>query len=156
MKCVVRIILSLFIINILPALFFPISEKLRVYTVSQSYLSLKGPISLEVLDVIKEIKSEGKLVKRTGIRPIFIYVKELSEDSPLGYATPLINLCFITLNKKYVDTASKRDIKNLIIHELLHCHFYDHDVYSDSIMYPYMFEKDYNKSIDVYYRNLNK
>lgn len=75
-------------------------------------------------------------------RPITIEIRpfgkdtyeKLQKDIMLGYAISTERSCIIVIKD---DLVTEEQFKQVIIHEFLHCYFYDHTDINGDLMYPY-------------------
>lgn len=107
------------------------TKALQVFTASHTYVqSVDLPTlnTVEALRIIQEFNymSGGTAIKYSGIRPIIIKEAPLidAEGSILGIAYPGFNQCTITL--AYSKIKTKEQYRDVLLHELVHCYFYEH------------------------------
>ena len=153
-----RFIYILIILNLLPSVSETVLILARKYSLSSSTIILKGSISGKTVKSSKLLELEGVIANQSGIRPIFVYEIPFAEETDyIGFAIPLPLMCIVVLDKKYIKEVELETVKNLLTHEILHCHFYNHETEPESILHPTLQQgMDYNKSIGRYYKNIKE
>jgi len=104
-------------------------------------------------------KVDGGIVRYgRGYRPIVIKEQELEHDEPgkikLGQARVLPDVCEIALNPKYLNNY--KDLREVLIHEYLHCFNYGHTTNKNDLMYPEHGDNISEENIEYYAKELKR
>lgn len=167
-RITLKIIIYFLLLNLVIIVPMGLFETLKGYSSRNSYIAYTSLDSYDNSWVNYSLK-DFKL-KNTGTRPIIIldnnmkfvetfrsiFDSNYNEHTTLGVAYSFLNICVILLNSK--ELHSKEYFKNTLIHEYLHCNFYNHSVDKTDIMYPNLQTSSsiYKRSINNYTKDLNR
>lgn len=107
----------------------------------------------EIKNILKNFndKSDKEIIRYRGFRPISIMEdKELKKQGYVGLATVSLTECEIRLS----DTIKKEDFREVLLHEYMHCFFYEHKNIPGDLMYRSIDFKATERSINYYAHNL--
>lgn len=137
------ILLWMFMVHLMPALIISSKFLLELsvkYATPFSYVqSINLPSYPDAKEMLEELNNRGygEVVKKSGLRPIFITQGSLNKYFPrknwlLGVAWTLPGYCYIIID----DTYHYSEIKSILWHEYIHCFGVDHSADRRDIMYP--------------------
>lgn len=132
------IIFAFILLHVIPLFSMVASDSVQNFLIKHTYIGkIISPTFGEknIRNILDNFNSRGynSIIKYEGSRPIIIYEADRPKTI-LGTAWPLPGYCPIALDPK----MESYQLRWVVVHEVLHCFFYDHSKRVTDIMYPYL------------------